>query len=41
MFQAMNIMSMPKTTAKDFAGDVACVLLTVSKTTKTTTKKTM
>jgi len=38
MFNAQRIKSMKKTTAKAFAGDVACTLLTGSKTTKTTTK---
>jgi len=40
MLNAMNIMSVTKTTAKDFAGDVACALLTGSKTTKKTTTTT-
>jgi len=40
MLNVMNIMSIEKTTAKLFAGDVACVLLTGSKTTTKTTLKT-
>jgi len=40
MFMANDITSMKKTTAKAFAGDVACMLLTGSKTTTKTTLKT-
>jgi len=37
MLNAQNIMSVKKTTAKGFAGDVACTLFTGFTKTKTTT----
>ncbi len=40
MQNALNIMSIRKTTAKAFAGDVACTLLTGPNTTTKTTLKT-